>query len=302
MYALSVLLSITFALMPVVLHQLYGMKFDRGPFVRWACLAAPVLLACQWFALATAQFGLSTSIAIGVAANVALAFKTLRHLHTFRRLDRWAVSLGAPGGEGAVADAVEAQLTKWWAPNQKRPDVAISWTLRFAERAILGGVPERALRWLDLVPANVLKPPMYAAAAQYRVSACIRLNDLVGARHVLATTPRPLPLREFEMAMQSMDGLLAVLEGGENTGESGAVEARAKQALDDVATPAAARLTWQLVQIHALAARHADDEARVLMRKVRAEQGEEPILRLIRHRGPGSQLAERLSDEEQPYR
>ena len=76
--------------------------------------------------------------------------------------------------------------------------------------------------------------------------------------------------------MQSLEGLIDAIElagRSDMADRAAAIEARAASALGDGSLPAAARLTWELVRTHALAARHATDESLALMRKVRAEQG-----------------------------
>lgn len=294
MLPLAAVLAIAFAAVPAVVYRARRVPTPRGSLLRWGLVAS----GAMFFGLhyVGREHGVAAQLAVFGVATGALVASTVLRTRTYFRRDRLASALGTPEAPKALGE-IDALVAFWWRRAGKRAAEAVPWTLKFAERAIVTGHPERALAWLGAIPPLELPAHLRAVAAQYKTSAHLRLGDLDAARAALASAPRPGPTPDFEDGLSALGALLDVLGGDATAG------ARAEAALGRSPAPTgAAQLTWQIVRAHAVAAEHAEDEARAVLKEVRAEHGDEPLGRVVAHRGPASPIAASLLAAEGPYR
>lgn len=292
MLPLAAVLAIVFAAVPAVVYRVRRVPTPRGSLVRWALVASGAMFFCLVYV--GREHGTAGQLATFGVATAALVVSTVFRIRRYSRHDRLASALGTPDAPKAI-EQIDALVAFWWRRAGKRDAEAVPWTLKFVERAIVGGHPERALAWLGAVPSLELPAGLRAVAAQYKASAHLRLGDVDAARTALASAPRPGPTPDFEEGLCALGALLDILGGDATAG------ARADAAL--AKSPSAApRLTWSIVRAHAAAASHAEDEARSLLKEIRAEHGDEPLARIVAHKGPASPLAASVLAAEGPYR
>jgi hypothetical protein len=113
---------------------------------------------------------------------------------------------------------------------------------------------------------------------------------------VIALLRRAAEPASYERALQALETLLEALEG-----DAREALMRAEKGLA-VRDPDAVRISWQMAEVHALAATGAQANAQDRLRSMRVEHGPLVLGRVAAHRGPASALATALMASDVPYR
>jgi hypothetical protein len=159
------------------------------------------------------------------------------------------------------------------------------------------GLTAEAVRVLEELDESRLGA-LHKAMRSHVLAGCrFQSGDRDAARKELSRISRPVSDLVWEDAVASFEALIAVLDGDPRE-----AEARARPALARAARPEL-RGAWQSVLAHALAAQGSREEAKELLREIRAALGPESLARIVRHQGAASPIAAMLQAESgAPYR
>lgn len=285
-HAVTVPLSIAFAVVPAVVHRAMRLPISRGAYAWWGVIGGVSLfLALTW---ASVTFGESVAIGLGVIANIACAVRVAAGGNRHRQLERLAVSLDLT--------RIDALVRQWWrAQDGKQPDEAVAWTFRFCEAAITGGRAEDALRWLDAIPPLDLPPSYRGLDAYYRCVAHLRCGNAAAARRAISDSA-PTTYEPIQRARASIEALLDAIESDPEA------LSRARKGLVEEDEPRTRRV-WRMAEAHALASNvETLDAARVALQSLRHDEGDLVLAGIAAHKGPASALAAKVLAADSPYR
>lgn len=285
-HAVTVPLSLAFALVPTLVHRAMRLPLTVRSHVYWAAIGGVSLfLALTW---ASGSLGDNAAIGLGIVANVACAVRVAATGNRHRHLERLADALDIP--------TIDAQVSQWWrAQNGEQPDEAVAWTFRFCEAAITGGRAEDALRWLDAIPPLDLPQNYRGLDAYYRCVAHLRCGDAAAARRAIADS-FPSAYEPIQRARESIEALLDAIENDP------AALARSRKGLGEEHEPRTRRV-WRMAEAHALAANvETLDDAREALQSLRHDDGDVALASVAAQKGPASALAAKLLGRDSPYR
>lgn len=299
MLALTVLAAVVSAIF--VLAPLYNgprsvFSWNAVPYATWAVASGTLVFAVV--VLAGRSFGFVPALTFGVLADAAMLAKIGRGVRRARRLGALCAALTGPTASSALVE-LDRELvrlrdagrhsigrTRHWA----------RWTLHVAAHASRGGYTGHALRWAESIDEATLDRGLQIVHAQHLAAFRLSSDDRDGARRAIARVRRPAEPASFERALQALETLLEALEG-----DAREALMRAEKGLA-VRDPDAVRISWQMAEVHALAATGAQANAQDRLRSMRVEHGPLVLGRVAAHRGPASALATALMASDVPYR
>jgi hypothetical protein len=242
-------------------------------------------------------FGPVGAAGLGLACNVFIGGRAYQALRRSQRIRGLLARVSGPNPDAALAlleEEVEG-LRGGRGGEKADYDHRARWVLSIAASVSRAGHPQRALDWTKRVEHGVLGRPLAAIHAQHEAVFRIAIGDREGARRAIARAGRPA-IPPWEDALLALEALLEALEG-----DADAVLLRTNAPLDR-GGPATTRVVWLAARAHAQAKVGAIEDARVTLRSIRSEGGDDFIRRLVTHNGPASRLAEALLAEGGAYR
>jgi hypothetical protein len=244
-------------------------------------------------------FGLAAAAFSGLSIVGTFAWTFRQRFGDTRKLQALCEALGTDG-DATTLRALEAELARHRERAEERTNgyhTWARWTLHAAARSSLAGHTAEALRWTDAIDPMRLRQALRGTYCQHVASFRIAAGDRAGARALLASTARPAEPTAMEEALQALEALIEALEGN-----AVAALGRADAALAVAATDGPVKMIWLATRAHALEANGSAAEARAVLHAIRANQGDELLRRIVRHRGPASAAAEGILASQAPYR